>query len=208
MATPQPEKSVFVAIGAWNPAILQPPWLMKHFPYAVEQKIDIHLTAHPGEGSSMVLDLGKLLLDPNGGRLILVPKALDDDTLSLIARLSKDISKKLEHTPTGAAGCNFVFRLDDSEYFTVDEIRDCDSSQTLYSGIGLKHCIKRSVRHTFSLEDHNLNISFLRSGSEGVIAFNYDYQSPIDAVVSASNALLQNYRHSLDLCAELIRSKP
>ena len=113
MATPLPEKSVFVAIGAWNPAILQPPWLKTHFPYAVQDRINIHITT--GHISSMVLDLGKFLFNPNSGRLLFVPKALDDETLSLIARLSRDLSKKLEHTPITAAGCNFSFRLDDSE---------------------------------------------------------------------------------------------
>jgi hypothetical protein len=179
---------------------------MKHFSYAISGgKVNILFTVGPI--TSPVLDLGKFLLDPNGGRLVFVPKVLDDETLGLIAKLSNGISKKLEHTPIIAAGCNFVYRLESGEDFAIEEIQTSVASQAVYSDIGLKPCFERSVLHAFALDDHILNVTFSSNESNKILMLNYDYRSPIDAVDSASKALLQNHRHSLTLRDKLIKRK-
>lgn len=207
MATSIPEKSVFVAIGAWNPAIIQPGWLRAEFPQIIpDQKITVHFNAGPAS-YALVMDLGKFLLDPNGGRLVFVPKVLDEETLLQIQALSKGIYKKLAHTPVSAAGSNFVFRLDSGEDFAIEEILECAGSQKTYAEIGFKKCIRQSVQHSFSFEDYNLNITFLKAESDKTIQLNYDYPSPVDSVVKAADALRENYRHALTLCDKFIRRR-
>ena len=200
-----PLRSSFVAIGAWNPAIIQPGWLREKFPQQVgDKKIPVHFTAGPAV-ATMVMDLDKFLLDPNGGRLVFVPKVLDEETLREIQTLSKEIYRLLEHTPVSAAGSNFVFQLDENEDFAIKELLECTSSQQIYDEIDLKKCIRRSVQHTFSFEDHNLNITMLKMESESTIQLNYDYQSPIDSMVKAADALIENYRHALTVRDKLVR---
>ncbi len=203
-----PLRSSFVAIGAWNPAIIQPGWLKAEFPQLIgDKRIPVHFTAGPAV-ATMVMDLGRFLLDPNGGRLVFVPRTLDEETLLEIQALSKGIYKRLEHTPVSAAGSNFVFQLDENEDFAIEEALECDSSQQIYSEIGLKKCIRRSVQHTFSFEDYNLNITMLKMESESMIQLNYDYQSPIDSLVKAADALIENFRHALTVRGKLIRRNP
>ena len=45
MAKLEPKKSNYLAVGAWNPAIIQPGWLRKEFPDVVPEMIGIEIIA-------------------------------------------------------------------------------------------------------------------------------------------------------------------
>jgi hypothetical protein len=205
MPTPIPEKSNFVAIGDWNPAIIQPKWLKEQFSRLVPDDVPLIFTTVGGT-PSVVLDLGAFLLDPNGGRVIVTPKTSDEDTWSLISELMSGISKKLEHTPISAAGCNFTYRLDEGEKFEIEESKYSNDANE-YTKMELTNCIERTIQRTFSFEDYNINLAFLSSEKEQILRINYHYQSPIDAIVVALNRLLENYRGALELCSKLIGSE-
>ena len=206
MSKPLPEQCNFVAIGAWNPAIIQPHWLKKHFPKQIPDNCGIEI-ASAGTASSIRMNYEKVIVDPNNGRLILNPKKFDEETMAYIAELALGIYKLLKHTPVGAAGCNFVFKLDPEEVFTVDEIENDDKITGLYNGLGEKgKLVSKAIRHTFGLADCSVNVTHDYVGTERILRLNFDYQKA-KAVENASNAFVSNFKYSLELVQKLTRKK-
>lgn len=200
-----PEESNFVVIGAWNPAIIQPAWLKKEFPHLIPDKVIVKVTA--GLVSSLRFDLDKIILDPNGGRLLFIPKKLEEETLNYITELSNGIHDKLKHTPISAAGCNFFFTLDENELFSLDEVEKNDQIMGLYDFLTGYQLVSKSVQHSFSAEDHKISINYDYQGNARVLRINYDYQAPLNPMQKAADSFIKNYRHALELSKELIRSK-
>jgi len=206
MSQPIPEQSNFVAIGAWNPAILQPQWLKKHFPKHIPDNCRIEI-ASSGNASAIRMNYDRVVIDPNNGRLVLMPKVLDEDTMGYISELAKGIYELLEHTPVGAAGCNFVYKLESGESFTVDDIEKDDKIVELYNGLGERgELVSKSIRHTFSLPDCSINVNYDYIGADRILRMNFDYQKT-KAVENAANALVGNYKYSQELVGKLVRKK-
>lgn len=201
-----PDQSNFIAIGAWNPAIIQPHWLKKQFPSIVPDNCAIEI-ASSGSGSSIRMNYEKVIIDPNNGRLILIPKALNEENLNYIKDLGIGIQSKLEHTPIVAAGSNFVFQLDSEEIFTVDDIAQDDKILGLYGDLPKQgKMISKSIRHTFGLADYSINVNYDYGASARFLRINYDYKGA-NPMKRAAESLIENYKYSLELCSSLIRKK-
>lgn len=200
-----PEESQFIVIGAWNPAIIQPQWLKKEFPSLIPDKFSIQFVAGPISGIQM--DFEKIILDPNGGRLLFIPKKIDKETLSYIAELSNGLQDRLHHTPIAAAGCNFVFKLDEAETFTLDDLEGDAQISGLYPFLKDLQLVTKLVRHTFSAEDHSINIFYDYKGGTKLLRINYDYQQPTNQMKKAADSLLDNFKHAQEISKKLIRGK-
>ncbi len=202
-----PEKSNFVIIGAWNPAIIQPGWLKKRFPNLIkDDQFGIELVTGPV--SSLRYDVNNVFISPNSDRLIFMPKEIKEEILTFISELSVSIFEKLPHTPVFAAGCNFVYKLDDEECFYINEFELTEKLSEFYEGIELKEFTSRQIRHSFSFSDYNLNISYNFSGDLRTIHYNFDYQlKDVNLIKKASKSLNDHYKYSLDLNSKFIRGK-
>lgn len=201
-----PEESNFVVIGAWNPAIIQPQWLKKEFPSLIPDKFSIRMAAGPISGFQMVFE--KISLDSNGGRLLFTPTKIDEETLSYIADLSNGIQDKLQHTPIGAAGCNFVFKLEESETFTLDDLEGDAQISGLYPFFKDLQLVTKSVRHSFSVEDHSINIFYdYQGGGMKFLRINFDYQQPPNQMKKAADSLFSNFKHAQEISKNLIKGK-
>ncbi len=206
MSKSLPDQSNFIAIGAWNPAIIQPHWLKKQFPGIVPDNCTIEI-ASSGSGSSIRMNYEKVIIDPNNGRLILIPKAMDEENLNYIRELGIGIQEKLEHTPITAAGSNFVFKLDPEEIFIVDDIAQDDKILALYGDLPKKgKLISKSIRHTFGLADYSINVNYDCGASARFLRINFEYQGA-NPMKRAAESLIGNFKHSLQLCSSLIRKK-
>lgn len=200
------EQSSFVVIGAWNPAILQPQWLKKHFPKHIPDNCRIEI-ASSGTASAIRMNYDRVIIDPNNGRLVLTPKVLDEEAMVYISELAKGIYGLLEHTPVVAAGCNFVYKLEPCESFTVDDIEKDERIVDLYNGLGEQgELVSKSIRHTFSLPDCSINVNYDYIGTDRILRMNFDYQKT-KSVEKAANSLVYNYRYSQELVGKLVRKK-
>jgi len=206
MSKPLPEQSNFIAIGAWNPAIIQPHWLKKHFPEQIPDTCKIEV-ASSGGTTCFRMDYEHVLIDPNNGRLVFIPKTLDETTMRYIADLASGVHDLLKHTPIVAAGCNFVFDLDSEESFTLDDVERNHEIADLYSESGeTGQLISKSIRHTFGFADCSMNITYDYVGAHKVLRINFDYKG-VRPVENAAQALVGNYKRSLALAAKLIRRR-
>lgn len=206
MSKPIPEQSNFIAIGAWNPAIVQPQWLKKEFPTLIPERFNVQVVA--GVVSAFKIEfLDEFVLDPNGGRLVFIPKKLNDVTLKKIAELGRGIQHLLNHTPITAAGCNFVFRLEADEFFKLEKIETDEDIEGLYENIEGGNLISRSISHGISQEDHTMNVAYEFKGQAKLLRINFDYQQPEKAMQIAADALVQNFHRACRMCNDLVGSK-
>jgi hypothetical protein len=198
------EQSNFVVIGAWNPAIIQPHWLRQHFSDFIPETCQIEI-ASVGVASAFRMSYPKVSIDPNNGRLVFVPKDLSEETMKYIADLSMGIQVKLEHTPIIASGSNFVFQLEVGEIFTLDKLEPEQEIEGLYKDLN-DHgkIISKSIRHTFSLKDFSVNITYDYVGNDRFLRINYDYQGS-NAMKRAAKGLVENFHYSQVLKEQLIR---
>lgn len=196
-----PNKSSFVAIGAWNTAIIQPNWLRREFPTLVPKEFDILFL--PGISRLLRFDIKNIFLEPSESSLVFIPKKIDDDTLDFISKLSIGIKKKLPFTPVISAGINFCFKLDENENFNIKDIDNIDESKQIYEQVDLKEIVGKETRHTFSFSNYQLNIIYKINGNSKSIQYNYHYDrdAPIESI---SKSLKGHYKSSLELNNNLI----
>jgi len=206
MSKPIPEQSILIAIGAWNPAIIQPKWLRDEFPEIItEDKAGVQIVA--GAVSSFRMEFSKFFLDPNGGRLVFIPKDFEKTTFELIAKLAHGMREKLKYTPIAAAGCNFVFKLEKGEMFTIDDIEQEDKVKARY-GCFEKNCnlVGRGIRHTFAGTDYRINVNYDYLDEAKIIRINFDYQPPfaLNPMKTAAEKLLENFDNAEQIKNSLV----
>lgn len=148
----------FIAIGAWNPSIIEPSWLRKQFPTLIPKQFEILFSFQTKH--QLRLEFEKITLIIDNEKLIFVPKIMDKSTLGYITELSVKIHKKLEHTPIKAVGCNFVYKIDNNERFKIDEFINADKLKDFYEDSNLKDMTSKIYRHTFPFADYQLNIIY------------------------------------------------
>lgn len=197
------EKSNLIAVGSWNPAIIQPAWLRKEFPEIIPPTFNIELT---GPLVSVRYDFGFCLMTPAANRLLFIPKTVDVDTLVKIAALGKGIYERLKYTPIAAAGCNFFFQLDKNEKFKSEEIEMIPDISNLPQKLVKSELTSRTISHTFSKDDFNINVTYEISGIERFLIINFDYQHPQQALVMAANSFVDNFGCANELANNLIRN--
>lgn len=201
MAELESQKSNYLVVGAWNPAIIQPEWLRQEFPDVVPDPIKVEIRA-PSLG--IRFDIGGFFLEASNGMLIFSPKKVDKETLNSISELSNGIANRLQYTPISAAGCNFSFSLDSTEKFYQDKLDSSDQPKDLSAILKVSNIVSQSVQHTYSLDNHNVNIFYDYKGNERSLRINFDYQNPKVAMIEASDMLENNFETALDLSKELI----
>jgi hypothetical protein len=207
MSHPIPEKSNLVSIGAWNPAILQPNWLRSEFPKIItEDSVGVQVVA--GAIYSFRMEFKNFFLDPNGGRLVFIPKDLENHTLELISNLAQGIHEKLKHTPISAAGCNFSFKLERDEKFTIDDLEQEDKVKGLYNCFD-HDCslVERGIRHTFAAPDYRININYDYPDEGKIIRINFDYRTPFtpNPMKTAAEKFVENFSKAERIKESLVR---
>lgn len=201
MAELESQKSNYLVVGAWNSAIIQPEWLRQEFPDVVPDPIRIEIR---GPSLGIRFDIGSFFLEASNGVLIFSPKKVDKETLNSISELSNGIANRLQYTPISAAGCNFIFSLDNTENFYQDELDSDDQPKDLSDILMVSNIVSQSVQHTYSLDNHNVNIFYDYKGNERTLRINFDYQTPKVAMIEASNMLESNFETALKISQELI----
>ncbi|MBF0458804.1 MAG: hypothetical protein HQK99_13020 [Nitrospirae bacterium] len=202
MSVPAEEQSSFIVIGSWNPAIINHHWLKKHFPEKIPDAFSLEVP-YPTIVSVPRINYEKILIDPNNGRLVITPKVMNEEIFQYISALALGIYELLAHTPIVASGCNFVFKLEQGEYFKIDEIEQDDKIIDIYEGLTFTG---KSVRHTFGLVDCSVNVFYDYVENDKTLRLNFDYKGT-RTVEKATQALVENYKYSLELVDKLTRRK-
>jgi len=108
------EETTLVIAGAWNPAILTPPWVLKH---GLEKVLDgtNRYQAFLPAGFGLIFDAPRYVLEDltfsvRPDSLIIVPKSETSEELNIAEDVAARMLNHLKHTPVGGVGHNFEFR--------------------------------------------------------------------------------------------------
>lgn len=108
------EETSLVLAGAWNPAILTPPWVLQHGLNKALDGTSRYQTFLP-TGLGFVFESPRYVLEdltytvhPNS--LIIVPNSEAPEDLNSIENAAALMLEQLKHTPMGGVGHNFEFR--------------------------------------------------------------------------------------------------
>jgi hypothetical protein len=110
-----PQETSLVIAGAWNPAILTPPWVLANgmqaqanaqmiqamFPAGLNGAFEMPRFVMPGFQYSARMDA-----------LILLPESTTEESFTLLEDVGSKILEHLSHTPIAGLGHNFEFRAD------------------------------------------------------------------------------------------------
>jgi hypothetical protein len=108
------DETSLVLAGAWNPAILTPPWVLQH---GLGKKLDgtnTYQTFLP-TGFGLIFEAPRYVLEEltysvRPDSLILVPKSESTENLISVEDVAARLLTQLNHTPIGGIGHNFEFR--------------------------------------------------------------------------------------------------
>ena len=102
--------------GAWNQAILNPEWLVKHVPSLSEpsEQPVVEMMLFPFRIRVAIEDV---FIKPSQEFLVIEPRNSAPDIFERISKIGEEIYEQLQHTPITAIGHNFAFTLDAEESF-------------------------------------------------------------------------------------------
>lgn len=174
-----PQETSLVIAGAWNPAILTPPWVMSHamegqdpnaqmvqafFPAGLNGAFEMPRFAMPGFQYSARMDA-----------LILLPGATSQESCALVEGVARSALRQLSHTPIGGLGFNFEFRdgAPRAEWlaaFANSQLDLVDASEGL-------DVTRTTMATSFSDGASQVNVQRYAEGHELVVKFNFHHQA-------------------------------
>lgn len=172
-----PQETSLVIAGAWNPAILTPPWVMSHamdgqdpnaqmvqafFPAGLNGAFEMPRFAMPGFQYSARVD-----------SLILLPSATSEEFCALVEGVARRALGQLSHTPIGGLGYNFEFRdgAPAAEWLAAF----ANSQLDLVDASGGLDVTRTTLATSFSAGASQMNVQRYVEGHELVVKFNFHH---------------------------------
>ena len=194
--------------GAWNTAILTPDWFRRQFPdWFREKEFQVQFLQNTQIGALVRFKFERVLIEPSSTQLIIRPVDAEGEDLNFTSELAAAIVRKLEHTPILAVGHNVHFEIAENEAFAIEKFVNDEGLNGFYESIGLKHR-QNYYRHSFSFEDHNLNITYDGIHVRRQIAFNFHYPTAVpEKIEQALMNFSEDFKQAKKYANELIGEK-
>ena len=170
-----------VILGNWNPAILQPNWIVRHG-FGTEEELTVLLEFSPIAGMPPRFTIEGLRILATNDHVLVNPEQTTADSLELAENVVGSMLDRLSHTPIRAFGQNFEFSEDDvsprmSQLFNIyDRL-----AEQIDFPIDVRDT---TLRSSYGIGETTLNFTrkLLADGTARLI-FNFHYE-----VTSAANA--------------------
>lgn len=191
---PLKEKCNIIIAGAWNRRLFSPEWVGR---WIFDGKpIDVEIPLMLGGPFKFIHD--GLELYPDSDRLIIIPKNLEDSSLSAAEKVSIKILDLLPHTPIAALGLNFAF-LEESlnDRLKIFSLLD----DPLLAGNSLE-IIETQIRRLLKFESKICNLSIVRKPESIIIDFNFHFEG--SEVIGTKGQVVNNFipfkQKALEIC--------
>jgi hypothetical protein len=190
----------FVLVGAWNPAILDPNWLVREIfesPQGVEVPVSMEFTPIPGAAPKFTIE--GITFIPSGDKLILLPRDLSAESLRSVEAIALKILQTLHHTPIAGIGENiqFVENNPTPQQVEIFSLRD-DLTETCDLDLELDTI---ALKRAFSLDNGIVNLTQIYKQGTVTFEFNFHYgaDSADNAAALLSDTFYQNMMKSLTI---------
>ena len=170
-----------VILGNWNPAILQPDWLVRHG-FDTEAELAVQLEFSPIAGIPPRFTIEGLRILATNDHVLLNPEQTTVHFLELTENVGRSMLHRLSHTPIRAFGQNFQFS---EENVSQDFARLFDISDNLAEQLNFPIDVRdTTLISSYGIGETTLNFTRkLLADGTARLNFNFHYD-----VTSASNA--------------------
>jgi hypothetical protein len=199
MTMPKETPSI-VLLGAWNPAILQPNWLVQRvFNKPDDEEWPVEMEFSPMPGNPPRFRIRDITFIPAYDRLTVFAKGWEDDDLTAAEDAAVRVLELLPHTPVRAAGQNFKFMVaSQQEALSMFNV-DARLAQYLDFDYNL---ITTELRSRLQLEDRQLNLFRVRADDAVLVQFNFHY--PVADASEAAEKLRHSFIANRDLAKQIL----
>jgi hypothetical protein len=208
-----PAETSLVVAGAWNAAILTPPWVLQHAFNKLPQdqpQVQVFLPAAAGlifEFPRYALEGVTYSVRPEA--LVFAPNSSDDDSLRKVETAVANIVAALLHTPVTGIGQNFEFR--DVEpvpaHGAVFSQSRQDLADTMPEGW---QATTAAVVSSFKNANETVHVNIQRQWDGAVVSVKFNFHHPVASVEQARAVLIgdgyKRMAENLALAKQLINS--
>lgn len=194
-----------VIVGAWNPAIINPPWLTKEvfdIPEEMDEPVKLEVSTNPLDPPKFTIR--DVAFVGRRDRLMIIPSNFTEDNFQSVEDKSRIILDKLSHTPITAFGQNFEYLCETASGDDIDVFDFNDNIEELF-GTTNYSLESTAIAKTLRLENHALNFTRILSGNILKVRFNFHYEvsSAKDARNQLENSIRENFKLANLVMAEL-----
>lgn len=168
-------------VGAWNPAILRPPWIGEHV--ALDNQITAEMTIGPGP-VSLRYRLGDMTLTCSSDRLVIVPTRPEDGVLQAAEDAAIRILELLTHTPVTGLGVNFKFLEENANHQLLDVFDTPDRGR-----LADHDCAVSKTSVTRSLQSPNGVLNFGLEFDGNVVSMLANFHTEVTSTTDAVDSL-------------------
>jgi hypothetical protein len=188
-----PAETSLVVAGAWNPAILTPPWILRHAfhkPPQDQTPVQVFLPATAG----LIFEVPRYALEGvaysvRPDALVFAPNSSDDDSLKKVETASANIVDVLSHTPITGVGHNFEFR--DMEPVPAHGAIFSQSRQDLADAMPEGwQATTAAVVSSFKNANETVHVNIQRQWDAAVVSVKLNFHHPVASVEQARAVLV------------------
>ncbi|WP_457389783.1 hypothetical protein [Roseateles sp. P5_E1] len=175
---PVPAETTLVIVGAWNPAILTPPWVLRYGLQTEEGQAQIvHALIPAGLNGAFEFprfNLPGFQFTARPEALVLMPDHANETGLALIEDVASRVLQQLTHTPIGGIGHNFEFvdENPDAKWIDVFSQSQIDLVDAIPAGLESQRTV---LATTFLRGNAQVNIQRYFDGSNVGVKFNFHH---------------------------------
>ncbi len=186
-----------VLVGAWNPAILMPPWLGKHVLEQEDTTVQILLPL--AQADQRIFDYSdyQFRLIVRQDRVQVAPMVLSDKALTTCETVVGKLLSLLPHTPITAIGINLAFQAEGAQGQLIEVLTPSDGD--VLQGLALEPqatSIKRTLRGVTSEGSPELRLTMNLDHGSGTAAMEFNYHfdyTPMTDVLPGAFERLRAY---------------
>lgn len=192
-----------VVVGAWNPAILQPDWLVhKVFDVPEGEKTDVLMQFAPIPGAPPKFIIKDLIILPASDRLTIAPTKCDADGLNAAEAAAEKLLRILIHTPVVAFGQNFEFEEANPGQ---DLLNEFNLNDHMAEDVSFEYdTISTEVVSSLDVGDRVLNFSRMFHGGHVRFKFNFHYE--VKTASEAADKLNGSFNSNNQVIGEILDS--
>ena len=185
------QETSLVIAGAWNPAILTPPWVLQHamqqpnanapmvqamFPAGLNGAFDFPRFSMPG-----------FTYTARNDSVIFLPETFTEAAMNIVEAVAERIVTQLSHTPIGGIGHNFEFRHDPAQDAWLEPFTNSQTSLMDAAG-GLE--VSRTTLATSFVNAQGVGVNVQRYTAAGNIGIKFNFHHSVANAADARRVMI------------------
>jgi len=194
-----------VLLGAWNPAILTPPWLAKHVLDADSVPVELSLSLGSIEERQISFPDHGFRLAVQPGKLVLTPFSLNHAHIIKAQTVAVVLLEKLSHTPVSGVGVNYRF-AHRGALAAAEPVFDLPDSDGLVElGLAVRQTqVIRKLEGVAIFGRPLLNLRMTSDLDDGEIRFDLNYHYAVESADVAAKKLAGAFEGLVDHAKHIV----